>query len=143
MRGIEFRGIPFDWDQFISGSYVEYKDRHYIYTEMYEKATHLGILSQVQVDPSTVGQYIGLNDTQGEPVFQGDIIIFDNTNIGGGVTKGEVIWNEDLTLVGLGWHLWVIETNINNCHAGFMGMDWLGKITIESNIHENPGLLAE
>ncbi len=136
MRRIQYRGIPFEWDQFIFGNYVEYKDTHYIYTEMYEKATHLGILSQVQIDPLTVGQYIGLDDVEDKQVFQGDIITFDAKNIGGGFTKGEVIWNCDLTLSGLGWHLWVMETDIPNCHSGFMCMDWFGKITVVGNIHD-------
>ncbi len=88
-------------------------------------------------------QYTGIRDINGEEVYEGDIIIFNNSEIGGGITKGEVIWNTDLTLCGLGWHLWVFETNIPKHHSGFMGMDWLGIVEVVGNIHKNPELLEE
>ena len=158
MRDIRFRAIPFEWDQFVYGSYVEYEGTHYIYTEMYEKATHLGILSQVQIDKSTLGQSTGLRDKNGEMIFEGDILnIFDwgvsyKNLIGKGVMHLIVDLMGDLPRIELfarnkvpGWDSWgnEIESDIifgNNIEDRY---EFCSKAILEiiGNTHENPELL--
>jgi hypothetical protein len=131
-------------DNFKFRFYCKEKKKYYYYNGAFntmpaeEKSTFSQYESCLKYPELEEGeQYIGLKDINNKDVYVGDIIIFDNTNIGGGITKGEVIFNQDLTLFGIGFHLWVIESNIPGHHAGFMGMDWLGKIEIIGNINEN------
>ena len=133
MRDIRFRAIPFGWDQFVYGSYVEYEGTHYIYTEMYEKATHLGILSQVQIDKSTLGQSTGLRDKNGEMIFEGDILnIFD--------------WGVSYkNLIGKGVMQWDSEELCFTTYPEFIEdrYEFCSKAILEiiGNTHENPELL--
>ena len=128
MREIKFRGIPFDWEQFIYGSYVEYKDTHYVYTEMYEKATHIGILSQVQIDKSTLGQYTGLTDKYGEEIYEGDIL-----------ASGKIYW----TVVFIDGAFYARKQNTIINIQELQNKRIIAKVPIKivGNVHENPELL--
>ena len=135
MRELLFRGIPFDWNQFVFGNYVMRNGVHNIQTMMTDDKTGKKSLVEVPVIPETVGQYIGIFDVKDKRVFQGDIINFDDTAIGGYEARGEVIWNDDISMAGLGWHLWMMDNN-DRYHAGFRGMSWIGEVEIVGNIHE-------
>jgi len=136
MREIKFRGIPLEWNQFVYGGYIFYQERYFIYTEMYEKATHIGILSQVQVDSDTIGQYIGLNANSGKEIYEGDILqSFVDPEI---KLKHVVEWSDKY----LGWYLWNIN-DVNRIGDGsiqaFVYFKNTGKnCEIIGNIHENP-----
>ena len=54
------------------------------------------------VHPATVGQYTGMKDKNGEPIFEGDVVRYewDDDDTGGiGVTECSVIWHRT------GWYL--------------------------------------
>ena len=85
-------------------------------------------------DPNTRGEYTGLKDKNGKEIYEGDIVIFDNTEIGGNRYKGQVIFNRDQTLSNLEWGLWLIN-------GGYLRTDFLGEIEIIGNIHQSPELL--
>ena len=138
MRAIRFRA-------FTDQGYVYFNHQPYIQSDEHE-----GLVfpyGHPKHGDSDVGEFIieqftGLYDRNKYEVYEGDIVDFDNTDIGGALTRGEVIWNDDLTLCGTGFHLWVIKTNAIGCHKGFMGMDWMGEITIVGNVNENKYLLV-
>ncbi len=91
----------------------------------------------VEVDPETVGQYTGLDDSKGQKIFEGDIMLL-NSELGqryGIVEFGEYIKkNKKEASFFVRWNLSCLRTDI-----GY----WASRKYCEviSNIYDNPELL--
>lgn len=83
-----------------------------------------------------VEQFTGLKDMNGKEVYEGDIVKFDNSDIGGKKYTGEIIWCDDPTVGCLGWGLWIKN-------SGYLHTDFLGSIEVIGDIHKNPELLKD
>ncbi len=79
MREILFRGKRIDNGEWIEGYYVHLYDgkgneSHRIYTGYSETDCGDFYPEWFEVDPETVGQFIGLHDKKGKKIFKGDIV---------------------------------------------------------------------
>ena len=120
MRTIKLRGKEYKTGKWIYfNKYVEYPFKHdYIHT-----VKHLW----VDINPETVGQFIGLKDKNGEEIFEGDILDFN-----GIITEVRFV---------RGVFAFLVNGNLDDELCGDCRTDLFAKII--SNIHENPDILKE
>lgn len=94
--------------------------------EYYEKNPHY-TRACVEIIPETLGQYTGLNDKHGKKIFEGDIIIYNDTY------KYRVFWSDNECA-------FYVE-GVNHIDIDRLG-NLYGKYSeIIGNIHDNPELL--
>ena len=142
MRKIEFRGkiinLPTEWGfvdyhfhddkdgnpiraydgEWVYGGLLIENDKAYIIGSM----PFRGEVHYFEVDPETVGQYIGLTDKNGKEIYEGDIF---------------KTWNKNITFIGHdGFMFYVGKRQRRLERSDAIDMEIIG------NIHENPELLG-
>lgn len=83
----------------------------------------------VEIDPETIGQFIGLHDKNGRKIFEGDIVEFSYLNLCSDnkeTNRGEVIYSSEIGA-------YTIE--------GDYLLGELFELEVIGNIHDNPELL--
>tara|TARA_Y100000389_G_scaffold1328_1_gene1346 strand:- start:191 stop:562 length:372 start_codon:yes stop_codon:yes gene_type:complete len=93
-----------------------------------------GLLCSIDEEDDIPQQYTGLKDKNEVEIYEGDIIIFDNSDIGGQRYKGIVEWNTDPTLDGLCFGLFIPPKFEGR--SGWFGEFVLGELEVVGNIFE-------
>lgn len=86
-----------------------------------------------EVDPNTVGQYIGLKDRNGKEIFKGDILIWYANSCG--LEKQIVISDPEIIQDSFDGHCFIFGIGYPISHPE--------KCEIIGNIHDNPNLLTQ
>lgn len=150
MRKILFRGKRTDNGEWVEGHYLQWPIRGWKNLSSVIVPTddlHDGCAQQVEVLPDTVGQYTGLNDRNGDKIFEGDILRYGEKNL-------LVWWNDEafqwqakeqqsydpiFTFDGTAGVVW------DNIDFGWIAAEipCTGKMTTEiiGNVYDNPELL--
>lgn len=74
MREILFRGKTKETHEWVYGGYCKMDDRHFIVKTITYPIDNTCSWGVYEVDPATVGQFIGLHDMDGNMIFEGDIV---------------------------------------------------------------------
>jgi len=128
MRTIKFRAIPHDYNEFIYGGYVRNQGTSYIYTTMYEKTTHINILTSISVHKDTVGQFTGLKDKNGKEIYEGDIVCGD-------------IFDEKFKMAEVVFDVGCFSVSVKEDWCPALYDVTADTTVIIGNIHEDPELL--
>lgn len=139
MREIIFRGKRIDNGEWVYGhiySQVDLPDT--IEEELYWYIKPIGSESWVsyRVDPSTIGQYTGLKDKNGERIFEGDVCRFREWSNGEMCWVGKVHWEHQQFMISGGPNK-ECEIMFELCMSRFIPEN----IEVIGNIHDNPELL--
>ena len=100
-REIKFKAKRLDGKGWVEGSLIKsttgIKERAYIV----DNFSSMSDYSVIGIDPSTVCQYTGLKDCEGNEIWEGDIIKYKDTH---GERKGIINWNEELAAFCFGYY---------------------------------------
>lgn len=136
-RDIIFRGKRTDNGQWVYGFYSNTKGEngrfHYIQNEN----------SNVRVNPATVGQYTGLNDKNGNRIFEGDIVECVSWNeYFSDPTTFKVMepFRRKMEVVFMAGGFKLVEHLPQPCKDNVWNMIVEGDLTVIGNIHDNPKL---
>ena len=150
MREILFRGKDPETGKWYEGFYMALSDTTYCFEEDYaahpENTKHYIVFDEMtdwclpnrhlraEVDPSTIGQYTGLNDKNGKRIFEGDVLRSRYDDLYPDDESIEVVkWFRS------GWHIQQGEYSPD-------AMDGDGVMPyseVIGNIHDNPELLEK
>lgn len=132
MRDILFRAKRIDNGEWVYGDLLTPTD----FMNIWEISENTGMGDRYEVEPETVGQFTGLNDRTGKPIFEGDIITLE------GDINGDVQFVQGV--FGVEWYgvknqgTWGAKHNLRTFEDGANeGFDVIG------NIYDNPELVKE
>jgi hypothetical protein len=131
MREILFRGKSIEDNKWVYGDLIrEKKSFGKICTRIY-RTTNNG-WELIDVDSKTVGQYTGLNDKNGNKIFEGDIVDFPDRS--DSESYGVVEYDTNETEFGI-----VYDSIYEGLGRQYHSRD----IEVIGNIFDNPELLEE
>ena len=135
-REIKFRGKSHLNNELVFGDleYQRKKERTFIHTYKedgsYEKC--------FEVEPDTVGQFTGLNDRNGTPIYEGDIVALPSNDIAFGI----ITWHDNgYFFINTSDGVWRSFGNDFRTLGEFMNLSDDHKIKVIGNIHDNLELM--
>lgn len=140
MRTIKFRGFNRKNNMWLYGFYLQNRGAHFVCPDEFANGK---TWDDYEIDPNTLGQYIGRNDSNDKPIFEGDVF-----TINGRYAK-VVKYIED-------WHSFCvanIDTITDPCMSRWPDVcnyqqpapnwwnDFKREVTVIDNIHDNPNII--
>ena len=135
MREILFRGKRTDNSEWLEGQLAAFKDGDCAIFDPDDEETPL-----YQVDPETVGQYIGLTDENGKKIFEGDIAEYEDEAPGQYEYHDSLIINHGVIKYSEGSFYWTNAVNANLQDSAYKGV---ADCKVIGNIYDNSELLEE
>lgn len=147
MREILFRGKRLDNGEWVEGYYakanhiISEKEVHVIFHTDLTLFPHSEFSSYEEVDPTTVGQYTGLKDKNGQRIFEGDILK-ENYRVEGKHVLHEVAFGESSfgTKRFVSGKLSDVCIPFDDCENSMCAER---ETEVIGNIHDNPKLFEE
>lgn len=144
MRKILFKGKRTDNGEWVCGYYVLRKRPYFknkganlehiicdnlVIDDFNDKQFVDTIPITYSVDPETVGQYTGLTDTNGNKIFEGDIVVSDYIDYED--ERGVIQWDSDIAKFIITFSTFTID--FDNVYGR--------ELEIVGNVYDNPELL--
>lgn len=130
-RAIKFRGKRLTNDEWCYGSLLIWADGD---CYILEKSDSSNAVWKREIASSTVGQFTGLCDANGEEIYEGDII---ESNFGGGMPTRHIVAYDPKEAA------FVVQLIGTYPNSGSIRQSWIDQYgkRIAGNIHDNPELL--
>lgn len=139
MRKILFRGKRVDTGEWVFGqllSNISYSKPLIITSADLEDNGEVS-WDYYPVEPATVGQFIGMKDMNGKQIFEGDVVVYDNTPYTAYAHRvtGEIVWHK------LAWQFkYAEDESVYHYLLGTEDLFWAKSVVI-GTIHDNPELV--